>query len=119
MLDGYPLQLQGLEAEADFLSGQCPSQVTGAFKRNIYSIYLSKGANSVFRPIGTVTRSVPDMTICLPQWTASKVEIQWGRKKETISNSEKDMQRMVEGGKDIAPDRPPEAIRGAPGEVNR
>lgn len=43
LLSGHPLQLQGLKVEADFLSGQCPSQVSGEFE-NMYLIYLNKGA---------------------------------------------------------------------------
>lgn len=103
---------QGFEVEANFLSGPHTPQVSGEFKRNVYLIYLSKGANSIFRPMGTMTRGIPDMAICLPPWRASRVGIKWGRK-ETVSNFEKDIQRRVwEKGKDIMTDKPPEAIQG-------
>lgn len=78
-------------------------------KGNIYLIFLSKRANSIFGPVGMMTSSIPDMSAFLPQWTASSMEIKWRRKEEVFSNFEKDILRMVkERGKDITNKLPEE-----------
>lgn len=48
--------------------------------------------------MGTTTRGVLDMTVCRPQWTASRAELSGGRKEDTASNFVKDKQRMVKDG---------------------
>lgn len=58
-----------------------------------------------------MTSGISDVTVCLPPWIANRVEIQCRRKEETISNLEKDIQRMMKG-KVRVTGKPPEAAGG-------
>lgn len=59
-----------------------------------------------------MTRGIPDMTICLPHWTASRVKLSGDKKKRQFLILRKTYREWCgERGKGIITDTPPEAIQ--------